>query len=253
MKFFLRVIHSDLYKVIHTKLLWIHLVVPLLGIMLAGGYLLQSSWEEVEKVTAYMQLVSVVFPFIITVVITMLFETDLAAGKFQNVLLVPCSKIVSHAGNLLSVLIFGMVASVFTTVGFGAFARIAGLQSMSFSFYGITGLYLFMTNIAVYLLQYMICFTWGKSISMGVGITGTLLSAMLVFGMGDSIWKCCPYSYGIRCISYFLYRNLKPEIYVYMEEENRTGICAVTAVTALLFMLFLGWSYWWQGTREKEE
>ena len=88
---------------------------------------------------------------------------------------------------------------------------------------------------------------------MGVGITGTLLSAMLMYGMGDSIWKWCPYSYGIRCISYFLYRILKPELYVYMAKENRTGIFDVGIVTAGLFALFLVWSLRWQGTREKEE
>ena len=86
---------------------------------------------------------------------------------------------------------------------------------------------------------------------MGVGITGTLLSAMLMFGMGDSIWKCCPYSYGVRCVSYFLYSFFKPEIYMYIEEENRAGICAVVTVTAVLFGLFLIWSHSWQGTREE--
>lgn len=253
MKYFFRVIYSDLYKVLHTRLLWIHLFVPLLGIVLAGGYLLQSSWEETEKIMAYVQLVSIAFPFMITVVVTMLFEAEAAAGKFQNVLLVPCSKMLSHTGNLFSLFMFGMFAGVFAMSGFGVAAKVTGLRSMSLFFYGITGVYLFITNIAVYFLQYMICFIWGKSISMGVGITGTLLSAMLMYGMGDSIWKWCPYSYGIRCISYFLYRILKPELYVYMAKENRTGIFDVGIVTAGLFALFLVWSLRWQGTREKEE
>ena len=149
MKYFFRVICSDLYKVLHTSLLWIHLFVPLLGIVLAGGYLLQSSWEEAEKIMAYVQLVSIVFPFMITVVVTMLFEAESAAGNFQNVLSVPCSKMLSHTGNLCSLFVFGMSAVVFTMSGFGIAAKMAGLKSMSLSLYGITGVYLFITNIAV--------------------------------------------------------------------------------------------------------
>lgn len=253
MKYFFRAIVADMYKLIHTKIWLVHILTPLAGLILVGGYILQSSWTEMEKIIAYMQVVAIVFPVMIAIVVAMLFEADLKAGRFQNLLFVPCPKVLTHFANLLPLLLLGMVASVLATAGFGVVLRGTGFQLIPIGVYGMVGVYLFGTNIAVYLLQYMICFSWGKSIAMGVGITGTVLSALLMPGVGDTIWKCCPYSYGIRCISYFMYRILKPREYMAMIEENRAGICTVAVVTAGLTGMFLIWSFCWQGTREKEE
>lgn len=230
-----------------------HILVPFLGIGLAGSYLVYSSWTETEKILSYVQLTAAVFPFVSAVAVTMAFETDLKAGSFQNLLFVPGSKVFSHLGNLLSLLLWGMAASILTVTGFGVFLAVEGYQFVTLPMYMLVGVYLFATNTAVYLLQYMICYTWGKSISMGVGILGALLSVLLAMGMGDAVWKFCPYSYGIRCSSYYLFRYLKPEIYRNISEENRMGIYVAVGVTVLLFFVFGGWSYRWQGTKEKDE
>lgn len=253
MKYFLRAIVSNMYKTVHTKILWVHILMPLVGIGLAGSYLVYSSWTETEKIISYVQLLAAVFPLMAAVVVTMTYETDLRAGKFQNLLFVPCSKIVSYFGNLLSLLILGMAASILAVVGFGVFLILEGHQLVPLSVYMMVGSYLFATNIAVYLLQYMICYTWGKSISMGVGILGVVLSVLLAMGMGDEIWKYCLHSYGIRCSSYLLFRILKPEIYRYIIEEHRIGLSFVIGITVLLFLAFCFWSFRWQGTRENEE
>lgn len=253
MREFFLMICSDIYKMVHTRLLWVHLFAPFLGIALAGGYLLQSAWEETEKIMAYVQFVSIAFPFMITVVVTMLFEAEKAAGKFQNILFVPGLKILSHAGNILALFLFGIAAQVLALCGFGAAAWEAELKSLPVPFYGILAVCLMAFNIAVYCIQYMICFTWGQSISMGLGITGTLLSAMLMFQTGDRIWKACPYSYGNRMLSYFLYQYLKPEQYGLVREDYHTGMAAVMCVTIGIVVLFFVWSSKWEGTAEGEE
>ena len=49
-------------------------------------------------------------------------------------------------------------------------------------------------------------FSLGKSVSMGIGIVGSLLSALLVTGLGDFIWKFLPWGWGVRFMDYCVLR-----------------------------------------------
>ena len=67
-------IRVDLYKALKSKVAITHLIIPIIGLVLMGSYFKLSIWSEIEKLSAYIQIVAMAFPLIISIVIAMIYE-----------------------------------------------------------------------------------------------------------------------------------------------------------------------------------
>lgn len=252
MKNIINNVKGNAYKILHSKILLVHILVPTVAVLIFGAYYSYSLWSEAEKVLAYMQVIAMAFPLMIAIVITMLYEMDLRSGGFANLLMVPYSKITAHLGNLLPMLLLGFCAEAYAIVGFGCVFRRMGYTGIPILVYFEFALMMFGANISVYILQYIICYEFGKGISLGVGVLGTLLSPLLCMGIGDRIWKYIPCSYGIRfsTCSFRLKYNTIDRI---LKKDYQSGSIVALAVTILVFVLFLAWSCFGQCKGQSEE
>ncbi|HWT76748.1 MAG TPA: lantibiotic immunity ABC transporter MutG family permease subunit [Mobilitalea sp.] len=246
-------IKADIFKLLHSKLLLLHLLVPVVGISVFCGYYSYSPWSETDKLLVYIQAVAMAFPLMISVATSMMYEQELKAGNFQTILSAPYSKVVSHSGNLISLCLFGLFASVFTVLGFGIVFRIMGFVKFSTVVYFKLSLVLFLSNITLYLLQYIICFIAGKGVSLSFGIIGTLLSPLLYLGLGDKIWSYIPFGYGIRMSTYYNLKYTDINTYKTIVQDFKIGVITAGVITIILIGIFLIWSNLWQGSNIKQE
>ncbi len=246
-------IRADIFKLLHTNLVLLHLLVPALGILLFCGYYSYSPWSERQKLYGYAQAVAIVFPLMISVGVSMLYEMELKAGNFQTILSVPCSKAVSHAGNLAALCLLGLFASIFAVFGFGIVFRFLGFVKFSLPFYFRLSIILFLSNLALYVLQYGVCFMAGRGISLSFGIIGTLISPLFYLSLGDYIWKYIPYGYGIRTATYYCYRYADSGTYKTIAQDFRTGVITAGIITVILSIVFIIGSSRWEGRNVRQE
>lgn len=199
---------SDLYKLCHSPLLLIHFIVPVVGIILFVWYYSFSSWNELDKLSAYIQISSVSFPVLIGIITSILAESEQKSGSFQMLLSTATPKYVPHITKLIWLILFGFCSSLLALVGFGIGFSVLGYTTFKLLFYIKTAVLLSISVIPLYLLHYIISFIAGKGYSLGLGIIGSLLSALFLTGLGDGIWTFLPWGITARFSETLLVSNL---------------------------------------------
>lgn len=250
MAHYLRLVRVESYKLLHSPLFLVHLFIPIAGMAMMLAYYAISPWDESMKVSVYLQILSVTFPALIGVITSMTAEREARAGSFQMTLAVPCNKFVPHAASSTILLLFGFLSAVIAVCGFGMLFRIMGYTVFSLVFYWKAAALLFLGNIPLYLLQYLTSFMLGKGACLCLGIVGSLLSALLLTGLGEKIWTFLPWGIGIRFVSTL---TVYPNESLFNLPEIRNALCflAVSGVALMLVMVF--WSEKWEGRKNEED
>ena len=70
----------------HTPLLLVHVLFPVIGAGVFAGYFHISGWNDVTNVTTFLEVLSIIFPFVIGIVVGMVVELENGAGHFQLIL-----------------------------------------------------------------------------------------------------------------------------------------------------------------------
>lgn len=251
MKQFIRTIKSDIYKALHSQVLLIHLFVPLFGMAAFLAYYNISPWSEPQKVSAYLQVLAMVFPMLIGIVTVVVSEQEVQAASCQMLLSTPCKRYIPHFAKLLVILIFGFLSSIIAVFGFGTLFRLMGNVVFPLSLYINSAILLFLGNLTLYILQYIVSFAFGKGIGLGLGIVGSLLSALLLTGLGDRIWTFLPWSISIRFCSMFVESKITNVSFVDLSGVTQ-GVMFIGVTSAILLMILAAWSTKWDGRKNKE-
>ncbi|MEG1947335.1 MAG: lantibiotic immunity ABC transporter MutG family permease subunit [Lachnospiraceae bacterium] len=250
MKYFFRNLHSDIYKITHSAILPIHFIIPIVGAAIFLIYYMISPWEESQKVSAYFQVLAMVFPVLIGVIIVMMSEKELQAGSFQMILSTPYKKNLPHISIIFAILLFGFISSMLATVGFGVIFRLMGNQLFTMNLYGKAGLLLFYGNISLYMLEYLLSFAFGKGVGLGVGMIGSLLSAVLLTGLGDNIWPFLPWSIPTRFCSIMVESTLTQVDFI-SQHGVKLGFLFIVISSILLLITVNFWSTKWEGRKDE--
>lgn len=252
MKQFIRSIKSDAYKVIHSALLLVHLLIPILGAAVFLAYYTVSPWDEGQKISAYLQVLSMAFPLLIGIITVMAFEQELQAGTFQVLLCTPGKKVIPHLGKLVVLMIFGLLSSFIAVLGFGILFQMMENGFLPISFYLKAAILLFLGNLPLYMLQYILSFAFGKGLGLGFGIVGSLLSALLLTGLGDHIWPFLPWSIATRLCSIFVESEIKNRSFTNNFGVGNSFLFILITSIILLFILRL-WSEKWEGRKNETD
>lgn len=253
MKQFINSCKSEAYQMIHSKLLGLHIGVPLIGIILFCSYYSYAPWENEDKILVYLQTVAIAFPILVAIVMAMSYEEEQDAGHFQRILSVPYSKTISHLSKLVILGSIGLMATLLTVVGFGFISRLMQNEAYGLLDYFKVAILLFIANFGLYMIQYIVSFQWGKGLALGLGIMGGLLSPLMYLGLGDGIWKLIPCAWGIRLVSYASNLVMNIDENGFMLQEFKQGFIVMSFIIILLLIIFLFWSNKWQGAKIQEE
>lgn len=82
----LRCIKSDFYRLRHTSILWIHLLIPLAGALIFLLYYHMTSKSSIMDIGGYLEVIGIVFPLLIGLISGMVIEQEEQTGNFQVLL-----------------------------------------------------------------------------------------------------------------------------------------------------------------------
>ncbi len=108
------------------------------------------------------------------------------------------------------------------------------------------------TLFCIYIILFMFGLSFGKSASIGVGIVGSLISALMLTGLGDKVWKFIPWAWGVRFVDFYFLKYIDYTTYSYLIGEIRIGKMCAIIISVILFVYSLIWFNFWECTKGNE-
>lgn len=246
-----RIVRADFIKMKHTIFFWIHIVMPIIGIALFLSYYSISKVDSINKVSGYIQVLSISFPLLISIVCSSVVEQEAVAGKFKELLSTEYGRRKAFISKVCLLLICGFCSTMLAVVGFAAgFHFLLGQNDFPFALYVEISFILFGCQIFMYIWHLFLNFRFSKGASIGIGIIESLLAALMLTGMGDMIWKYTPCAWGVRLCNYFLGYKLSPASIYVLQVEAETGAVICISFTIIAFVISLMWFSFYEGRKE---
>lgn len=194
---FVRYIASDLRKTKRLGFRAAHILIPICTAMLFLLYYRYSAWDSMTKVSGYFQILSMGFPFLIGLFCALLAEQEFSAGAFFHMLFAP--QRYRAVLSKLSLLILCGGLSVFSA----SFLFAAGYcaDCRDYVFYAEAALLLWAGSIPLYIWHLFLSLRFPRGVSLVIGITESLLAALMITSLGDAVWKYFPCAWSARWIT----------------------------------------------------
>lgn len=240
----IRCIRADIIKSKRTPLIFIHLLFPIIGAIIFAGYFHISGRTEIKNISTFLEVVAIVFPFFVGITVGIVIQLESEAGDFQVMLGTLHSKITIYIGKLVYLLLLAVMSTILCLTLFAVLYPV-----VPYSFYLKPAGALLMTILPIYIISLLVGFSFGKSVSMSIGIVGSLLSALMMTGLGDFIWKFIPWGWGIRFVEFCILRYSNQDEVSFVFDEFKTGLFLMLAITAILFVISILWFNRWEGTK----
>ena len=246
-----RVLRADFLKMKGTIFFWIHIVMPMIGVVLFLSYCSFSKVDSISKVPVYIQALSMAFPLLISVVSSFVVEQEALAGNFTELLSTEYGKRKAFISKVCLLLICGFCSTILAVVGFAAgFHFLLGQNELPLSFYFEISFVLFGCQIFMYLFHLFLNFRFSKGASIGVGIIESLLAALMLTGMGDAIWKCIPCAWGMRLSNSFFVYKFNSDGFHALQLDIQMGVVICICSTIIVFVMSLIWFSNYEGRKE---
>lgn len=243
----MRCLGAEYQKCKHSALLYIHLVVPVLAAVIFASYYRISNWDLTTKISGYLEVLAVAFPFLIGILVGMVVQIENQAGHFQLMLGTIPSRSAAYIGKLLFLVINAAGA---TGIALGLFAVL--YEGAPAALYVKAGGLLVLTALPIYQIHLFIGMKFGKGASMGLGIFGSLAAALMITGLGDAIWKYFPWAWGVRAMDSIILAWDRPDLYAWMKSDFENGILILVATLVCLFAVSLIWFQRWEGGKNSD-
>lgn len=246
-----KLLKADIIKIKSTQMIWIHIYIPILGLIIFLSYYSYAPWSAYSKVSAYLQVLCMAFPILIGIITSMVADQEYMAGNYKNLLASSEIKYLSFISKLIIFLLLGSFSTILAVIGFYVGFSFIGNDTLPFSMYlAVVGL-LIGSNIFLYVLHFFLSFRFSKGVSIGVGIVESLISALFLTGMGNGRWPFFPSSWSIRFIGslFMKYQNISG---VFREPDLYLGIIISIVGTILSLVIMLVWFTSWEGKKAEE-
>lgn len=204
---FLRCLCADFYKMKRSPVTISHIIIPIVISAVFLGYYSYSGWEKIDKITAFYEAIGSAFPILIGIFIASTMEQEQNAGAFQNLLTLR-SKTAALFSKVVTLLLLGLFALLFTAVLFGFGFNVILGHSTSMGVFIMTALVMWLSAIPLYLTFEIFAFVLGKAFAIGAGLISGLTGALLLTGLGINVWKVVPLSWTARMPDTFLVYEL---------------------------------------------
>ena len=237
MSVMLNLIKADFMKLKRTSFYLIHICMPLIGAFIFLLYYFFSPWESYSKVQGYLEVITIIFPIIIAIIISIAIEKEYEAGKFKELLGNKYGREKCVISKMFMLLLSGLF-SLTLAIGifYIGFYYILKETIFPLRFYIFEILIIFGSEIFTYIFHLWINFSKGSGISIMTGIFESLVSALIITGLGDRIWVVIPCSWPIRFCSYFILNWNKEKFIDYTVE-----IAISVIITIIVFISFILW------------
>ena len=242
MRAFMRCFKAEFLKSRRSTMICLHIVLPALCAVVFAGYYRISDWEASAKISAYLEVLAASVPFMIGIVTGQALRMEHAAGGYQLLLGTIPSRNASFLGKLAFLLFcfFGAAA-----LALGLFAALYPLAPVWL--YGRSLFLLLLTALPLYVMHLYVGMKFGKGATLGLGMAGSLMAALMRTGLGDGVWRAVPWAWGIRAMDCIVLSWYDPQncLPVHGELAGGMAVCAISS--ACLLVACLLWFRCWGG------
>jgi len=251
MKQLKRLLKADIMKLKSTPLVWIHILVPLLGLALFLSYYSYAQWNDIGKISGYLEALCATFPVLIGIITSIFAEQEYMAGNYQNILNTSQPKLLTLVSKIILSLILGFLSTALAVLGFYFGFSLIGKTIFSFFVYIEAIFILLGSNVIIYVLHLFLSFRFSKSVSIGVGILESLISALFLTSMGDGIWPFVPCSWSMRFVVSLIQKHNGLNVSS-LDSNLSLGVTMsiITTLISIVFLLF--WFMKWEGKKAEE-
>ena len=169
------------------------------------------------------------------------------AGHYQLLLGTIPSRIATYIGKLGFLMICAMGA-IFLALG--TFAVL--YREAPAGLYLKAGILLLITMLPIYLIHLFVGMSFGKGASMGLGIAGSLIAALMITGLGDAVWRYIPWAWSVRAMDYTVLAWDRPQLYAQVKTDFSSGMIISVGCTICLLIASLVWFRSWEGGKTSE-
>lgn len=247
-----RILKSDFVKLRRSPLLYVHILIPVIGICAYSVYAFISTASAAEKITGYFQFLGFAFPAVIGIVSAMVTEQELMAGNGYYLLTSASPKVLSGAAKIILLLVLALFAVFLAACGFGFVMNILLKENVfPIYFYFQAGCILLAGNIALYIIHFFVSLRFGKGAGIGLGIIESLVAALMLTGLGEGIWYMLPCAWSIRFTAMWTAKAAYPGLFP--ADIYRTGMAVgipfCFLISLVLLSLVLIWFGRWEGRK----
>lgn len=245
----LRYMKSDYIKTKRTPLRIAHMAVPCVMAAVFLVYYAVAPWNAYSKVQAYYEIMGLGYPFLIGTFCAIAAEQESYAGDYQAMLSVTDRK-TAFTSKLFLMILFGAFSVILASVLFGTgYYFVLRQNVIEYSFYWSAAFIMLGGNIFLYIWHMFLALRFNKGISVGLGIAESLLSAVLLTGLGDDVWIFIPAAWASRLVCSMMAAYSTEELPII---DCRKGMCICMAVTVAAFIAYVIWCCHWEGGRGRD-
>lgn len=244
----LRSLCSDFYKMKRTPVPWLHVFAPLIGALaFLWYYSATGNNNSLAKLTGFMEVLCMVFPLLIGILCGLITTQEEQAGNYQVVLSEARSRTAAYMSKLLLLLMLSVLSVTFAVAIFSI-----GLNNVPLRFYVQIALAAWGGNVFLYILHLFVGFRFGRGASIGLGVFGTLISALMMTGLGDRIWHWVPWAWSVRFCGNMVFKLQAPSQTAWVTADMQYGITVCVTVTLVSLAASLVWFQRWEGSKSNE-
>lgn len=238
-----RILKSELYKIKHTWIPWIHGVLPVLYALVFYGacqFTGLKNFVPDEAIQIYFTLLGAAVPIVVGVSISKVADMESGAGHFQMLLSAP-SRTKTYLGKM-GALCLGFILAASLAVGL--FGGLFGHQTFAVWFAAL--LLLLAASVAVYVIHLWVALVLGSVTSMGLGVVETLIALLATTGLGDKFWYFVPCTWPARLPGTYILASAWQDQSLLAMELAKWGFSALP-MTVAIFIGSIIWFKRWDG------
>lgn len=241
---------SDAIRLSKTPFFIVHLAIPVLGILIFTAYQSMTIYPPEKFTVNYYQVLTLIYPLLAAWICSIITEQDVEAGGGYFLLSAP-----SRMKNLLSKLFFlilGSLAScLLVTLGYSAVAAIR-IPDFSFPLSLTFWMALLIWGCAVfeYLFHTWLGLRFSRNVSFAVAAAEILFAALMLTGLGETIWLFVPSAWGVRLVSLLSRYWMQGDMSTV--PAMQLGALVAAIVTLLMLAVLFAWFHRWEGRKNDE-
>ncbi|MFM1544749.1 lantibiotic immunity ABC transporter MutG family permease subunit [Streptococcus mutans] len=246
-----KLIWAKFLKYNRTFLPWIHVILPVgIAVLTAVFGLVTPAYSWGSITSGYLQVLGIAFPLVIAITCSKAVELEAEAGHFQTVLANSQRKVLYFI-KLVNLMLMEIIAVCLALSVFGLLYR-SKIDVPYLAFYGYAGLLLIASTVILYLLHLVIAFLFDSGATIGLGIFEVLVSALLLTGLGDSIWQFVPAAWPARLMGTLFEMLQYPDQNPIFAQQILLWLEVAVPLTLMALILSIIWFDRWQGRSNEE-
>lgn len=230
---------SNFTKIKRTPLLILHLLPPIVITTLFFAYYAYAGYRIIPDVRWFFILLQMLYPLLTGIVVPVLIQLDRRINHRHNALGLVESRSGVYLGKLGFLLFLAALGMIGYELCFYVGAHwVLGIAPMPVGSYLVLFILLFFSNVFVYLLHIPVAFRFGASLSVLLGISGTIFAGFFENAIGDVIWPFIPWEWGVRFMKHY---------FGFSHEFVVPGMVSLIIVASLVLAMSLRWFSRWEG------